>query len=129
MAKIEALFLDNGYPTDLYREHKLLYHDRTRPGEPRHKPKKDNKQHEMTYISLPYIDDQLARRVDDVVRSSGLKARVAWVSGKTLAKHVIRSALENPPCPAGFKRCNTCDAGLAGRCHVKNAVYKIWCFV
>ena len=62
-----------------------------------------------------------------MVKASGLNARVAWVSGKTLAKYVIRSALESPPCPAGCKRCNTCEAGLAGRCHIKNVVYKITC--
>ena len=81
----------------------------------------------VTYISLPYVDDTLARRVDGAVRSSGLKARVAWVSGKTVAKHLTKSALDSPPCPAGAKRCNTCEAGLAGRCHTKNAVYKIIC--
>ena len=52
---------------------------------------------------------------------------MAWTSGKTLAKHTIRSALESPPCPAGVKRCNTCEAGLAGRCQTKNVVYKIKC--
>ena len=76
---------------------------------------------------MPFIDDTLARRVDGAVRASGLNARVAWVSSKTLAKHVTRSALVSPPCPAGSKRCNTCEAGLSGRCHIKNAVYKITC--
>ena len=93
-----------------------------------------NKTHERnepnndtTYISLPYIDETLARRVNGAIRSSGLQTRVAWISGKTLAKHTIRSALENPPCPAGTRKCNTCEAGLAGRCHTKNVVYKITC--
>ena len=63
------------------------------------------------YISLPFVDDTLARRVDGVIRSSGLKAR----------------AMDHPPCPAGAKRCNTCEAGLSGRCHTKNVVYKISC--
>ena len=61
-----------------------------------------------------------------MVKASGLNARVAWVSGKTLTKYVIRSALESPSCPAGCQRCNTCEAGLSGRCHIKN-VYKITC--
>ena len=52
---------------------------------------------------------------------------MAWSSGKTLAKHVTRSALDSPPCPAGAKKCITCEAGLAGRCHTKIAVYKITC--
>ena len=35
--------------------------------------------------------------------------------------------LETPPCPAGTRRCNTCEAGLPGHCHTKNVVYKIIC--
>ena len=28
---------------------------------------------------------------------------------------------------AGARKCHTCEAGLAGRCHTKNVVYKIKC--
>ena len=127
--KIEALFRHNGYPNRLIQrtKHKIMYHDQSHTVKARPASKNKNKNHDMTFISLPFIDDTLARRVDGVVRASGLNARVAWTSGKTLAKHVIRSALESPPCPAGSKRCNTCEAGLSGRCHIKNVVYKITC--
>ena len=126
MMTIETLFRHNGYPNKLIQrtKHRVLYHDQNRSNNTRTGSKK---KHETTYISLPFIDDTLARRVDGAVRSSGLNARVAWVSGKTLGKHLTRSALMSPPCPAGSKRCNTCEAGLAGRCHIKNAVYKITC--
>ena len=129
MAIIEALFRHNGYPNKLIQKtkHKVLFHDSTRTTKIRCEPNKKARNNETTYISLPYIDDTLARRVDGAVRSSGLNARVAWVSGKTLARQVTRSALESPPCPAASKWCNTCEAGLAGRCHIKNAVYKITC--
>ena len=136
IAKIEALFRHNGYPNKLIQrtKHKVLFLHNTQQTRSTSKPHKDggrknksDRGQDTTYISLPYIDDTLARRVDGAIRSSGLKARIAWSSGKTLAKHVIRSALENPPCPAGNKKCNTCEAGLPGRCHTKNVVYKITC--
>ena len=124
MATIEALFRHNGYPNKLIQrtKHKIRFNEQTRrPAQ--HKSSKND----TTYISLPYVDETLARRVDGAVRSSGLKARVAWQSGKTLAKHLIRSAYDSPPCPAGSRKCNTCEAGLPGRCHTKNVVYKITC--
>ena len=134
MAKMITLFRHNGYPVKLIQrtKHRVLHSDNSHL-KGKHKQRdptsgtntKHNK--DTTYICLPYIDDTLARRVDGAVRASGLKARVAWASGKTLAKHTIRSALESAPCPAGVKRCNTCEAGLAGRCQTKNVVYKINC--
>ena len=56
-----------------------------------------------------------------------MNARVAWTSGKTLAQHLTRSAMQSPPCPAGARKCHTCEAGLPGRCHTKNVVYNIVC--
>ena len=37
------------------------------------------------------------------------------------------SAYCSPPCPGFSRHCNTCHAGLAGRCHTKNATYRIDC--
>ena len=127
MTKIETLFRHNGYPNRLIQrtKHHILYNSNSNVNQKQNHTKGGST--DTTYISLPYIDDTLARRVDGAIRFSGLKARVAWVSGKTLAKHLISSALDSAPCPAGAKRCNTCEAGLTGQCHTKNAVYKIIC--
>ena len=128
-------FLHNGYRNKLIQgtKHKVLFahklHNTTHTqnkNSDRENTSRGNQQNK-TYISLSYLDETLARRVDGAIRSSGLRAHVAWSSGKTLAKHVIRSALESPPCPAGTKRCSTCKAGLPGHCHTKNVVYKIIC--
>ena len=129
MAKIESLFRHNGYPNKLIQttKHKVLFTHKPGTAQNRNTNVHKMDRQDTTYISLPYIDDTLARRVDGALKSSGLKARIAWSSGKTLAKHVIRSALESPPCPAGNKKCNTCEAGLSGRCHTKDVVYKITC--
>ena len=131
LAKIATLFRHNGYPTRLIErtKHRVMYFEKqhSKGTDTQKRDKNTRSKDDTTYISLPYIDDTLARRVDGAIRSSGLKVRTAWTSGKTLAKHMIRSALDSPPCPAGAKKCHTCEAGLPGRCHTKNAVYKISC--
>ena len=40
---------------------------------------------------------------------------------------LVRSALCPPKCPSGNKTCNTCEAGLRGRCTTKSVVYEIAC--
>ena len=121
MSIIETLFRHNGYPNKIIQrtKHRVLFSDQ--------KNCRNTEKRKMTYITLPYIDESLARRVNGVIKGSGLNARVAWNSGKTLAQHLIRSASQTPPCPAGARKCHTCEAGLPGRCHTKNVVYKIKC--
>ena len=122
MDKIASLFTANGYP------HSLIQHTRHRVmTQSTRTPKRSTPAIQHTYISLPYIDETLSRRIQGAVKSTGLPLRVAWKSGKTLASVLTRSALEPPPCPAGNRTCHTCEAGLAGKCHTKIAVYKITC--
>ena len=53
--------------------------------------------------------------------------RVCWTRGKSLKDTLVRSAYKPRPCPGGGRRCHACLAGLVGRCHEKNVVYKIEC--
>ena len=120
MQKIKSLFLSNGYPerfiTNIQAKTK------------REKPNSNTKQPKTTYITLPYIDDHLSRKVNNAARKSDLKIKIAWKGGKTLASTLVRSALEQPPCPRGNRKsCHTCDAGAVGKCHLKNVVYQITC--
>ena len=121
LKKIENLFLQNGYPSKLIKniQNSIRYGPR----------KASFKKHaEVTFLSLPYIDEVLTRRVNAAARSSDLAVRVAWRSGPTLASKLIRSALEPPLCPRGNRKsCHTCDAGIPGKCHTKNVVYQITC--
>ena len=39
----------------------------------------------------------------------------------------MRSAYVPVPCPGAGKRCNCCEAGLRGKCHTKNVVYRMDC--
>ena len=127
MIKIEQLFISNGYPTKLIK--KTKFHVKTRKHRPTNQIQNQTKNtsDDDTYISLPYIDETLTRKIESVVKSSKLPVRIAWQSGQTLADKLTSSALEKPPCPAGNKKCHCCLSGLEGRCHSKNAVYMITC--
>ena len=132
MQKIESLFASNGYPQSLIQrtKHRIMTQCTRLPKHRNHSTTHNNNNttyQQLTYISLPYVDETLLRRVQAAVKTTKLPLRVAWKSGKTLANILTRSALEPPPCPAGSRTCHTCEAGLAGRCHTKNAVYKITC--
>ena len=127
--KIASLFTSNGYPYSLIQRtrHRIMAQRERAPQHSRRTSPHNPTREQHTYISLPYIDETLARRVKGAVKSTGLPLRIAWKSGKTLANLLTRSALEPPPCPAGNRTCHTCEAGLVGKCHTKNVVYKITC--
>ena len=127
MDKIQSLFVSNAYPLSLIQRtrHRVITQHTHAPTHTARNTPHRTTQH--TYMSLPYVDETLLRRVEGAVKSSKLPLRVAWRSGKTLAKYLTKSALEPPPCPAGNRKCHTCEAGLAGKCHTKNVVYKITC--
>ena len=121
LKKISDLFLSNGYPMQLIKNIQNAAKYKTK-----HFGVKQSK--DTTYVSLPYIDEALTRKVNAAVKSSDLNIRVAWKSGPTLSSKLIRSALEPPVCPRGTRSsCSTCDGGLKGRCHLKNVVYEIKC--
>ena len=61
-------------------------------------------------------------------KKSELNIKISWKGDRTLASTLIRSALEQPPCPRGSRKiCHACDSGVAGKCHFKNVVYEITC--
>ena len=126
MNQIESLFRSNGYPKKMLRTAKFLVKTRNHRN-PSQDQKQSNRHTDITYISLPFIDDQLSSKIQSIVKNSNLPVRIAWQSGLTLAEKLTHSALEKPPCPAGNKKCHCCMSGLAGKCHAKNAVYMITC--
>ena len=123
-------YLRGGYPRRVIEQGKRRMKFRgTKKDRPYSRGTKgaDNSQH--TYVTLPFVDDSLSRKVSSAVKASNLPLRVAWKSGKTLSDVLTRSALEPPPCPAGKRPCNSCQAGLKGKCHTKNVVYLITCLL
>ena len=85
-------------------------------------PKKDK-----IFVSLPFIDETLTRKVEAALRSVKLDLTASWSNENTLTRRLVHSALEPPPCRAGNRSCRTCNSGLRGRCTTKNVVYEIKC--
>ena len=83
------------------------------------------------YIALPFVDDELCRKTEGIVKSSRLNVRVAWKGGPNLRRKLVRSAFRPLPCPGGGKHCHCCEAWLDGKCHTqkKNVVYRMDCTV
>ena len=82
-----------------------------------------------TFISLPFIDDDLSRKVNAEVRASGLPIKIAWQMGQTVSSILVRSALTPPNCPSGNKTCYACKAVVQGKCTTKSVVYEIKCTI
>ncbi|XP_043217474.1 uncharacterized protein LOC122379376 [Amphibalanus amphitrite] len=122
LQKITDIFISSGYPIKLIRniQNAIRYKNK--------QSQKKKSSPNITYISLPYIDETLTRKVNAAVKSSDLDIRVAWKSGPTLSNQLTSSALQPPDCPRGCRKtCSTCEGGLKGRCHTKNVVYEIKC--
>ena len=129
---IHALFRANGYPSrwlnGVAHQAKIALHSAHHNRGPSHAaasaqpPRK-----ERIYVSLPFIDDSLTRRVDSALKAVNLALTASWKNANTVKKRLVHSALEPPPCRAGNKACRTCDSGLAGKCTTKNVVYQITC--
>ena len=121
--KVTKIFLSSGYPLQIIkRAISKAKHTEKRDGQ-----KRDIHNKDTTFISLPFIDDDLTRKINAKVRSSGLPIKIAWQRGQTVSNILVRSALNPPRCPSGSKTCNACEAGLRGKCTTKNVVYEIQC--
>ena len=130
--KVADLFKTNGYPERLVRfsaAHAISDARRPKSRDPSQPNQNQNQRRhsDKTFISLPYIDDSLAHKIQGTIRTSGLPLQVAWKNEQSLKKCLVRSALDTPPCPGGGRKCATCMNGLGGRCHTKNVVYEIVC--
>ena len=77
-------------------------------------------------LCLPYISEAVSYHVRKVVRRSGIKIGIVQNSGPTLRSILTRPALDPPRCP-GRSDCLACQAGLEGRCTIKNIVYRLTC--
>ena len=122
--KVTNIFLSNGYPLRIIKRaiFKVKHTEKLN-----NKPDSDRHKQNTTFISLPFIDDDLSRRINVKVRSSGLPIKIAWQRGQTTASILVRSALNPPKCPSGNKTCNACASGIEGQCTTKNVVYEIKC--
>jgi len=126
LEKIDRLFCANGYPPAILRKtRKEAIQTYNRRGTDTHRQRDRNKT--KTPLVLPFVDDKLCKKVHGIVNNSKINFQVAWKGGETVGNKLIRSAYSTPPCPGGGRHCHACHAGLAGRCHYKNTVYRIDC--
>ena len=116
--KITELFVTNGYPKKLVQHQLHIMNTRSRAGTSR-KPQRR--------LRLPYVDEDLTNKVNNIIKNSDLDIQTAWSNRKNIKSLLIRSALNPAPCPAGGRSCNACNAGIKGRCHTTGAVYEIKC--
>ena len=123
---MHALFRDNGYPSRWLNgvaRQAMSQHNNSNAGKTRHRPPRKDR----IYVTLPFINDTLTRRVDAALKSINPSLTASWKNDNTITKRLVHSALEPPPCRAGRRSCRTCDSGLSGRCTTKNVVYQITC--
>ena len=118
------LFVKNGYPPHLVN--RLKYETISKQNRPTRSPKHDSA---PVYLVLPFVDDSLSRKVEAIIRNSRLNIRIAWKGGESLKNKLVRSAHHPVPCPGGGRQCGCCEAGLRGRCHTKNVVYRMDCLL
>ena len=127
MDMIHALFRSNGYPPKWLNG---VARQATQQHNNRHSRRTTKRSlKDRIYVTLPFIDDTLTRRVDAVLRSINPNLTASWKNSNTIQKRLVHSALEPPPCRAGKRSCRTCDSGLTGRCTTKNVVYQIKCII
>ena len=122
---IEDLFVANGYPPHLINKLKQETLRRKLSGRPNPSTKSGNSA--TTFITLPFVDDDLCRRTEGIIKASNLNVRIAWKGGPSLKSRLVKSAHLPVPCPGAGKRCNCCEAGLMGKCHTKNVIYRMDC--
>ena len=120
--KVTNIFLSNGYPLRIIKRAIFKVKNAEKLKRKQHRVIQNK---EKTFISLPFIDDDLTRKINAKVRSSELPIKIAWQRGKTVPSVLVHSALKPPNCPSGNKICHACEAGVKGRCTTKNVVYEI----
>ena len=124
LCTVKQLFMANGYPLDIIQ--RTIKNNPEKDMYRHHKDKKDKNTNKI-FMRLPYIDENIVRRVNGILRGSKAPIKPVWINYNSLQNKLISSPLTRPPCPSGNKRCHTCDNGLQGRCNIKNVVYKITC--
>ena len=82
---------------------------------------------DRTYITLPFVDDDLCRKVERLVRTSGLPCIVSWVNKGSLKRQLTSSDLRGPACPIKRGVCIPCKSGFDQTCATNNAVYQVKC--
>ena len=74
------------------------------------------------YLKLPFISEQIDRKISTIFRNENLKVRI------THRSHNLRHALWTPKANAECKR-QRCPIAHTGNCFKRNCIYKILCTI
>lgn len=130
--KIWSLMSENGYTSRLLkrllREVQRSSDKRGRDNErQRERGDKGQRQEAMDgFLTLPYVDERLLRKIKHIVGKSKLRVRIAWKNDNKLKTTLVRSSLCKTSCPGG-RRCHLCLSDFQGTVPKINIVYKICC--
>ena len=118
LKKIEDLFLKNDYPLHLVKK----VRGEALRGRPERK--RDNVHNNAPiFLVLPFVDDDLCRKTEGIIRASGLNVRVAWKGGPNLRQKLVRSAfLQVSPVLVGGG-----SANAARQDSREGVIPKMWC--
>ena len=116
---IAHLYVRNGYPKSFVNS--TIKRTLRKSNVPSLEQEQDN----YTYIKVPYINEDLKRQTQDVIKRTGLNnIRVIYMNGRSSAS-IFTPPKEKQQCP---DNCDTCSTALVNnRCLTKNSVYKIQC--
>ena len=127
ISRITHTFHNNGYPTKLISSMIQEVKKGTRTTTQGRTNAKQQTSFGKTYLTLPFIDDQLSRKVEQMVNSSGLPCKVAWTNIGSLKRKLTRSDIRAPTCPIKRGVCIPCKSGFDQTCATSNTVYQINC--
>ena len=145
--KITTLLLENHYPRRIIQsaiQHSDTARTTARIREQPHQqtPHRKGKRQYTSLVKVPYVNDQLARRVRQVVRSFDRDVRVVFTSGRSLKDMLVSSSFSKPQCPRTVQRqrekrgrgrpaeCRACDGGLKRNvCMSQDVVYSMKCTI
>ena len=110
--KLDSRLIANGYPS--------AYISQSRTQARRRRPRRDNNSQPL-HLSIPYIDDRLDHKLNNVFKKYGLNVRIVHRS-KTL-RHLLQNR------QTSLEKCTIrgCVVQAQGICFFKNCVYSIKC--
>lgn len=125
--KIWKLLIENGYSEGLLRRLlREVQRSRARRGRDKGRVREGGKDAVDGFLTLPYIDEKLLRKVKHIVGKSKFQVHIAWKNENKLKNTLIRSSICKPTCPGG-RKCHLCMTDFQGDCTQKNTVYLINC--
>jgi len=131
ISRVIDTFRNNGYPSKLIfnmvKQVKGRQKHVTTQRQTNAQTNKTQDKPDRTYITLPFVDDELCREVERKVRASGLPCIVSWVNKGSLKRQLTRSDIRGPTCPIKRGVCIPCKSGLDQTCATNNAVYQVSC--